>query len=192
MVSVPNLDEVADEPAPDFGASTISAVIATAGPPINLAGLVPTLSVAPGAGALARPTADPSLVGSETGAVDAPLTVAFEKEAGSTLEVPARPCGSDSGVDVLATLAPRGADLLAAVLPLDRDAIEASVSRFLAQFEGEGAEVGGDTDVRWPRWVVVGAGGLALEVARRWRERGESARPGGPSRRRRSALHGLS
>jgi hypothetical protein len=73
---------------------------------------------------------------------------------------------------------PRGSDLLAGFLPLDRAALERAVDRFLSEFERLGAELTGGASATGlvPALAAVTIAALALEVVRRRRSADDPAR----------------
>jgi hypothetical protein len=86
---------------------------------------------------------------------------------------------------------PQGSDLITQFFPFDRTALDESLARFLDRFGDDALPVNGQqTPIPYPLLFVTAV--VAIEAARRWRQRLEASRTTEDWKRGSPALHGLS
>jgi hypothetical protein len=86
---------------------------------------------------------------------------------------------------------PLGAGLITEFLPFDHASLEESVSRFLEHFKDRGVFVVEQADPL-SKWFLVVTVTVAIEAARRWRQRHAASETSDSGTWRGPALHGLS
>jgi hypothetical protein len=160
METVPDSSQVNTDRSEDEGSNIAPATIATLRPAaLEYRPLVASAFTLASPVPLAHPTI--AVARGESGPIEASMD---ETSAvpGDAADAPAAPEG-DPGEGP----PPRGAGLIANVLPFDRPALDRAVDRFFAHLE--------DLDVRQPATLIrvsstlaVLAAAVALEVARRW------------------------